>query len=1238
MLCSRGPEPQSQQQRAKPRLRRAPCALRVCFVGARASASSLFFVSAVDIHVPRDDDDGALAVAAAEKAMRFPCGFCAALLVVLALAVAVLCEKDGGSLVLAATVVPAQDKPRIGEAAQTKPAENGTSEGVPTTTPWKDVVQARQTASTENSSRTSVSNEETGSTAATSSSKAPSIAASERTALNSTSSNNSRTRNGVTVATSTTLPQQASTAAAMAQNADHNLPTAASKSEDDPKPQPTVHNSSSDTTTAATQSGIGVQTHKPEDVPSQDAEDAVVTGRSDLSTTQKTVASTAQSTISTAAPSSVRPETATMLIRADEVTSSLRASATQHGPQSAVTAPPKPKKPPMQTKTTSSSVNPHQTAAAKQVTQSPPREVAKNTSSSLSSGTAPAVAAMTNISEGEEVSITVIPEQEEHDSKNESASSGDGKTVTVRIKEIPIKTDDVERLASVSTTTTVRSRIFSYVNYTDEDDAAEIAHEKSTTEKSNETEKPTNLKTIDFHEYSTRETHQSVLSPLPAASQTLQPEVPPTLGEQENATLHSIPGFPVNLSGLNSSTSVVVSVSFSDDDNEALMATKDNVSLPNPMPERSQPSDLQNLVSNHNISSTKIGENSTSAKSSNDSGHISVFRPSAPQHRKYSPPTRKTTAAPSATTPSVVAAKNHHLGRAGLHLPTRKTTAGAPGSPTHKPHLGRSGTRAPFGNIGSTRRTTLGTKATIRPLTKIFDRARTRPHTKATTPRPNRGPRIRITTGKPTRKGFPIGPKPTLGNETNFDLDAYTRLLHVTRRPSRPPEPTWRTTFFNLTDPTPAPNEVEAPVIRVAGIAKIIEGWEWSPLLGEHNTHEFRYLAYTMRRMLASIFRRTPEGRYLYRVDIDGFSPGSVIVDYFVLFYQRGGPVDPIELASAFNSQLGINGSLGEEFYLDPTYTQFEVVGVVRPKPLASSSAEPPVPQWAIAVIVIATASLIFIVLFGAVTIYGRTAERRKYNSRLQDDDLENVTPSPSKDWESKLAASYENFAADSVYDTEDLHSPPPSHDPFQYEDRYKRKQHHMQLQLEYQQRQLKKEQEQQKKQQKQLYPQHWWQHQKQHQQPAQEHEREQQQKQWYQQHWWQRHKQHDRREAHEQKKQHKQLQHQEQQHQKQRHQQHWWQRLPSTLEKHWQQHQKEQKHEKQQKLQKQQQQQYNHEQQQQQRVQQQHIDSERDEQLRRELEEKAVIEASLNAQDTWRNKWGVLVNKLPLHARDTAF
>ncbi|KAG0423876.1 hypothetical protein HPB47_000367 [Ixodes persulcatus] len=148
--------------------------------------------------------------------------------------------------------------------------------------------------------------------------------------------------------------------------------------------------------------------------------------------------------------------------------------------------------------------------------------------------------------------------------------------------------------------------------------------------------------------------------------------------------------------------------------------------------------------------------------------------------------------------------------------------------------------------------------------------------------------------------------------------------------------------------------------------------------------------------------------------------PGSIIVDYFVLFHQRREPVVSTSLIEAFNSHLGVNGSLGE-FTLDPTYTQFEVVGVVRPKPLASSSAEPPIPQWAIAVIVIATASLIFIVLFGAVTIYGRSAQRRKYNNRLQEDDLEKAG-TPTKDWESKLAASYENFAADSVYDTDDAH------------------------------------------------------------------------------------------------------------------------------------------------------------------------------------------------------------------------
>ncbi|KAH8023204.1 hypothetical protein HPB51_011318 [Rhipicephalus microplus] len=102
--------------RSEPRL-----VLSVC-VFWRVRASPLF--PEVDIHVPRGD--GALAVAVAEKAMRFPCGVLAALLVVLALAVAVLCENDGGSLVVP-TVVTTQDTPRVEEAGETKAAENGES-------------------------------------------------------------------------------------------------------------------------------------------------------------------------------------------------------------------------------------------------------------------------------------------------------------------------------------------------------------------------------------------------------------------------------------------------------------------------------------------------------------------------------------------------------------------------------------------------------------------------------------------------------------------------------------------------------------------------------------------------------------------------------------------------------------------------------------------------------------------------------------------------------------------------------------------------------------------------------------------------------------------------------------------------------------------------------------------------------------------------------------------------------
>ncbi|GFS86429.1 uncharacterized protein NPIL_529581 [Nephila pilipes] len=87
--------------------------------------------------------------------------------------------------------------------------------------------------------------------------------------------------------------------------------------------------------------------------------------------------------------------------------------------------------------------------------------------------------------------------------------------------------------------------------------------------------------------------------------------------------------------------------------------------------------------------------------------------------------------------------------------------------------------------------------------------------------------------------------------------------------------------------------------------------------------------------------------------------------------------------------------------------------------PPEEDNVEPPIPQWAIAVIVIGAASLIFIVLFAAVTIYGRHHMRRRYSSKLSEEDMERS----SGEWESKMAAAYENMAADTIYDAEDLHS-----------------------------------------------------------------------------------------------------------------------------------------------------------------------------------------------------------------------
>lgn len=62
-----------------------------------------------------------------------------------------------------------------------------------------------------------------------------------------------------------------------------------------------------------------------------------------------------------------------------------------------------------------------------------------------------------------------------------------------------------------------------------------------------------------------------------------------------------------------------------------------------------------------------------------------------------------------------------------------------------------------------------------------------------------------------------------------------------------------------------------------------------------------------------------------------------------------------------------------------------------------------------------------FYILFCAseLQILGRHHVRRRYSSKLNDEDSD----SRPTEWESKMAAAYENLAADTIYDAEDLHS-----------------------------------------------------------------------------------------------------------------------------------------------------------------------------------------------------------------------
>ncbi|XP_042900120.1 serine-rich adhesin for platelets isoform X1 [Parasteatoda tepidariorum] len=236
-------------------------------------------------------------------------------------------------------------------------------------------------------------------------------------------------------------------------------------------------------------------------------------------------------------------------------------------------------------------------------------------------------------------------------------------------------------------------------------------------------------------------------------------------------------------------------------------------------------------------------------------------------------------------------------------------------------------------------------------------------------------------------------------------------------------EPISEVPFTDTTFVPTLSREDDVMLVKVGGGITLERGLRWSDQLSNRHSPEFKEKATQIHLHLENLFRSSPIAPRLWRIQIDGFNgtknSRSVEVDFILYLIKSPEKIAVEHLARVFHEKLSTNNTFAR-YRVDPNRTAFEMLQeepLRQPTPSPEDQYEPPVPQWAIAVIVICAASLIFIVLFAAVTMYGRHHMRRRYGNKLNEEDLDRS----SGEWESKMTAAYENMAADTIYEAEDL-------------------------------------------------------------------------------------------------------------------------------------------------------------------------------------------------------------------------
>jgi len=141
-------------------------------------------------------------------------------------------------------------------------------------------------------------------------------------------------------------------------------------------------------------------------------------------------------------------------------------------------------------------------------------------------------------------------------------------------------------------------------------------------------------------------------------------------------------------------------------------------------------------------------------------------------------------------------------------------------------------------------------------------------------------------------------------------------------------------------------------------------------------TEDWQHLARLVTEELNSLYRRSELATAFNRVEVEAFSPGSIVVDYFVVFNELERTIDTRDLKDVVEveTRTSNNGNMLGDFKIDPTKIDFIVVGEEVAQPKTSEDEYMLLPPWAVAVVVIGLGAVAFVIIFGVSML----AKRRR--------------------------------------------------------------------------------------------------------------------------------------------------------------------------------------------------------------------------------------------------------------------